>query len=44
MGSDTLDTMEGIDVLVKNDLVTGGGTLARDDSGVGQEEFPNLRL
>lgn len=42
MGSDTLDTMERIDVLVKNDLVTSGGTLTRDDGRVGQEEFPNL--
>lgn len=43
MGSDTLDTVERVDILVKDNLVTSCGTLAGDDGRVGQKEFPNLQ-
>lgn len=40
---DTLDPVRGVDVLDQRDLVAGGGALAGDDGGVGEEELPDLR-
>lgn len=37
-----LDAVEAVVVLVENDLVASGGTLARDDGRVGKEELPDL--
>lgn len=39
---DTLDAVRGVDVLDQRDLEAGGGALAGDDGGVGEEEFPDL--
>lgn len=40
---DALDTVGGVDVLDHGDLVASGGTLTRDDGGVGKEELPDLK-
>jgi hypothetical protein len=42
LGVNALDTMGGVQVLDKGDLVAGCGALTRDDGGVGEEEFPDL--
>ena len=42
LGVDALDTVSRVDVLDHGDLVASGGTLARDDGGVGKEVFPDL--
>ena len=42
LGVDTLDTVGRVDVLDHGDLVASGGTLTRDDGGVGKEVFPDL--
>jgi hypothetical protein len=39
---DTLDTVSRVDVLDQSDLIASCGSLAGDDRGVGEEEFPNL--
>jgi hypothetical protein len=44
LGVNSLDTMGGVQVLDKGDLVAGCGALARDDGGVGKEKFPDLVL
>lgn len=40
----SLDTMSGVDVLDKGDLIACGRALTRDNSGVGQEELPDLHV
>ncbi len=44
LGVNTFDTVSGVQVLDKGDLIASGGALARDDGGVGEEEFPDLVL
>ena len=44
MGVNALDTVSGVQVLDKSDLVASCGALAGDDGGVGEEEFPDLLL
>lgn len=42
LGGDALDAVVGVEVLDENHLVASCGTLAGDDGGVGEEEFPDL--
>lgn len=40
--ADAVDTVDGVEVLVHEDLEAGGAALARGDDGPGEEEFPDL--
>jgi hypothetical protein len=42
LGVDTLNTVDSVEILHQSDLITSGRTLARDDGGAGEEEFPDL--
>lgn len=42
LGGDALDTVSGVDVLDKSDLVASCSTLAGGDGGRGKEVFPDL--
>lgn len=42
LGLDAVHAVGRVDVLDEGDLEAGGGTLARGNGGVGQEEFPDL--
>lgn len=44
MSFDTLDSVDGVDVLDEGKLVASGRALAGDDGGVSKEEFPNLTV
>ena len=39
---DAFDAVGGVDIFDEGDLVAGGGTLAGDDSRIGEEELPYL--
>lgn len=39
---DAVDTVGGVEVLDDNNLEAGGGALARGNSGISEEELPNL--
>lgn len=43
VGRNTLDTVERVDVLVEDNLITSSRALAGDNGRIGQEEFPNLQ-
>jgi hypothetical protein len=42
LGVDAIGTVSGVDVLDHGDLVASSGTLARDNSRVSEEIFPDL--
>jgi hypothetical protein len=42
LGWDAFDAVGGVDIFDEGDLKAGGGALAGDDGGVGEEEFPDL--
>ena len=41
VAGDALDAVERVEVFVQGDLEDGGGTLARGDNRVGEEEDPD---
>lgn len=43
LGANAFNAVEGVQVLVENNLVASSTALARDDARVGEEEFPDAK-